>query len=143
MTIKLRYVPQSRMAIQRVSQTRLVAKVLPRVASHFVLSIPISGKPSNAEGIECFLFVDPVTFPAGFTGSLAKAGVAATASTVFSILVDEVQVGTVTFALGATTGTFAMATDLAVLTGQQLDLLCPATADATLEDIKITLRGTI
>jgi hypothetical protein len=109
----------------------------------FVLSIPITGKPSNLEDIECHLFVDNVNFPANFSGSLAKSAVASTSSKVFSILRNEVQVATVTFGAGQTTGTFAMASPLAVLVGQNIDLLCPATADATLADIKITLRGTV
>jgi hypothetical protein len=153
-TIRLRYLPQPTM----------IAKVSPRVSSQvaagdgievdydggiytvtasriFALCIPISGRPNDGEEIEAFLFVDAVTFPAGFTGSLAKAAVAANAETVFGILVDGVEVGTVTFAAAATTGTFTLTDELTCATGQQLDLQCPAIADTTLADIKITLRG--
>ncbi len=116
------------------------AAIGPRV---FALSIPISGKPSNAENIECHVFVDAVTFPASFANSRAKADIAATASTVFNILKNNVSVATVTFGIGATTGTFTMASSLSMAIGDTLDLLCPATADATLANIKITLRGTV
>ncbi len=108
-----------------------------------VISIAITGLPLDGEDIEGHLFVDDVDFPANFSGSLAKADTAATASTVFNVLHNNVSVATITFGIGGTTGTFSMASPLSVGAGDSLDLLCPATADATLANVKVTLRGTV
>jgi hypothetical protein len=111
--------------------------------STFALSIGISGKPSAGEIIEAHLFVDPITFPAGLASSRAKSRVAATASSVFSIQKNGGQVGTVTFGIDSSTGTFAFASQVDMVAGDQMDIVCPNPADATLSGIKITIRGTI
>lgn len=88
--------------------------------------------------------VRPIAFPAGFDGSIAKAGAAATGSSVFSIKKNGVEVGTITFAAAGTTGTFA-ATDAGPILfarGDLLSITAPAVADATLADVGIVLSGT-
>lgn len=96
------------------------------------------------------LFLRPVRFLANFLGSVAKAGVAATASTVFTVKkttgVTTTTVGTITFTgssaafstdqgSGAVTVNFG-AGDIMTITG-------PASADATLADIVASLKGVI
>lgn len=81
--------------------------------------------------------------PAGgivFTGvgDEISAGVAATGSTVLRIFKNGVQVGTVTFAAGATTGT-ASFTDSSFVAGDLFGLYPPTVADATLDRVRITL----
>jgi len=91
-----------------------------------------------------------VTLPANLVGSVAGATAAATGSTVISV--DRAlaaspgtfaQIGTITFAAGSATPTFATVggTAKAMATGDVLRLIGPSTADATLANFYSTLLG--
>jgi len=84
-----------------------------------------------------------VTFPDDFAGSYGKASVAATASAAFDIKKNGSSVGTMTFALGATSATFVTAAGaLTLAAGDYLQIIAPATPDATLADVGVVLAGT-
>jgi hypothetical protein len=89
-------------------------------------------------------FVAPrsVTLPGSLTGSRASAGAAAAAQADIDIRVNGVSKGTVRFAVGGTTANFIFASQVVLTAGDVLTLTAPATADATLADISITLAGT-
>jgi hypothetical protein len=64
---------------------------------------------------------------------------------VIDVKKNGTNIGTVTFAAAATTGTFATTasgTPETFAAGDELRLVGPATADATLADIHITFAGT-
>lgn len=71
-------------------------------------------------------------------GGAADAAVAATSSSVFRIRKDGVQVGTVTFGAGASTGTIAFS-DSSFPSGSVFELYPPVATDATLDWVSITL----
>jgi len=106
------------------------------------------GVPTASAKVSRVAFTRAVTFAAAFAGSVASADVAATASTVFDVQkavsgsTTFSSIGSVTFAAGATVGSFALAGGASFATGDRLRILAPATADATLADISITLVGT-
>lgn len=79
--------------------------------------------------------------PASLTGSVASAGVAATGSTVFTIYKGASSIGTVTFAPAGTTGTFSFASLVSFTSADLLRIVAPASVDATLADISISLLG--
>lgn len=112
-------------------------------AGAFAVCFPISGRPLDAELIEGHLFTDAVTFPAQFLRSRAHARIAPTASAVFALLLNDVEVGTLTFPAGTLDGVFASTASapLEAEIGDQLDIEAPSPRDATLSGIKITLRG--
>jgi hypothetical protein len=83
-----------------------------------------------------------VAFPAGLTGSIGKASVAATASAVFAVLKDGASVGTVTYAAGSATATFTAASAFTLAAGNVLSIVGPATPDTTLANVGIVLAGT-
>lgn len=85
-----------------------------------------------------------VSFAANFAGSYFAASANATASTVFDVQKNGVSIGTVTIAAGGTTATFATSGGAAqaLVAGDLLAVLGPATADATLADPSFTLVGT-
>ena len=83
-----------------------------------------------------------LTFPAGLTGSQAALVVAATASTVFQLLKNGTQFGTITFAASGTVGTFAAASSTTFSAGDIFELRAPASADATAGQLGVTLLGT-
>jgi hypothetical protein len=99
------------------------------------------GVPANAELIVRAVFDRSVTFPIGLTGSQGNAGVASTGNVSFDIQKNGVSKGSVVFNASATaTFTFTNLTTFAA--GDILTLIAPGTADATLADISITLKGT-
>ena len=83
-----------------------------------------------------------VTFPSGLTGSIGKASAAATASTAFDVRKNGSSVGTITFAAGATSATFAAASAITLAAGDIVSIHGPSTPDATLADVGIVLAGT-
>lgn len=83
-----------------------------------------------------------ILFPSGAAASFAKATTAATASTVFSISKNGTPFATVTFGIGSSTGTFTQASDSTFVAGDIFRIDGPATADATLAGVSITLVGT-
>jgi hypothetical protein len=115
---------------------------VPLSVNNYDIAIFLPGVPDSSEEIMRFVLPRDVLFEDDFAGSQANAGVAATGSTVLNVQVDGVTVGTITFAAAGTTGTFATsAGELTVSAGEVLSIVAPATADATLADISITLKG--
>lgn len=84
-----------------------------------------------------------VSFADDFAGSYAKASAAATAATALDVQKNGVSVGTITFALGASTASFVTSGGVVTLAaGDVLSIHGPATADTTLADVGIVLVGT-
>jgi len=125
------------------SDANWTALGLVQTPSIIAVSFSISGRPGSDELVEGIIAVDPFTFRADFSGSQASARIAATADTVFDILVNGAAIGTVTFSAGAVVGTFSLASDHAIEAGDSIDLQCPMPGDATLSGVKINLRGTL
>ncbi|MBL0420517.1 collagen-like protein [Ramlibacter sp. AW1] len=101
--------------------------------------------PGEPEDSAIVLYVPvavAVTFPDDFAGSYAVAKVAATASTVFDVKANGSSVGSITFAATGSSGTFTTTGGAVSLTaGQTLEIVAPATADATLADIGFALKA--
>lgn len=66
---------------------------------------------------------------------------APTAEAVFDIRKNGTSIGSVTFAAAANVGTVAVTVDTAFAVGDRLELVAPATADSTLADVQLHLRG--
>ncbi|WP_213308160.1 hypothetical protein [Paraburkholderia sacchari] len=114
---------------------------------------PVSGQPYdmamfapgvlvNSQKLTRVNMARAVTFPINLTGSYATAGAAATASTVLTITRNGTSIGTITFGAGATSGTFSFTSSVTTAAGDVIQVTGPATADATLGDVSITLVGT-
>ena len=82
-----------------------------------------------------------VAFPAGMTGSRASAGVAATAQTIYTVKKNGSAVATITWAISGTTGTYAAALAWSVVPGDVVTIEAPASPDATLAQVSITMIG--
>lgn len=116
---------------------------LPDLAAQlFIVNAFVGGVPGNNAVLLAVLPTTACSFVANFTGSRAKAGVAATAQTVLSIKKNGTAVGTITFAASGTTGTFAAASPVSLTTADELTVECPASMDITLADIRFALHGT-
>jgi hypothetical protein len=112
------------------------------VAAPAYVSGSWAGSPTASQVIERYIFATPVTFPAGLTGSYGAAGTAATATASFTIAKNGSAIGTMAFAAGATSATFAMSTATSFAGGDVLTIVAPATPDATLANLAWTLSGT-
>jgi hypothetical protein len=111
------------------------------VAAPAYVSGSWAGSPGAGQVVERYIFATPVTLPAGLGGSYGSAGTAATAAAGFAIAKNGTNVGTMNFAGGATTATFAMATATALAGGDVLTIVAPTPADATLANLAWTLSG--
>jgi hypothetical protein len=100
-----------------------------------------AGSPGASQIVERYIFAASVTLPAGLAGSYGSAGTAATAAASFAIAKNGTNVGTMGFAAGAATATFAMATATTLAGGDVLTIVAPATPDATLANLAWTLGG--
>lgn len=127
---------------EKIVRVNTAANALEFVDAPYDIGFFFPGKPTNSEVLLRLPFVRDVDFPASLTGSQLKAGIAATASTVISLQKNAVEFGTVTVAISGTTGTFAAASPTSFAAGDILTVVAPATADATLASIGITLKGT-
>lgn len=101
----------------------------------------VGGAPGNSELVGQLCAAGGFTLPVSLTGSVAYAGTAPTAAASLTLVRNGVSIGTVDFALGANTGTFTFTTERAFASGDRLGVIAQATADATLADISITLKG--
>ena len=100
-----------------------------------------AGVPANDEIVSRFVATRAFRLPSGLSGSASHARTAATAETIFDIQVNAVSKGSMTFAIAATTATFSFASDVDLVSGDRLEIVGPAGADATLADIATTLAG--
>jgi hypothetical protein len=76
-------------------------------------------------------------------GSQGTAGVAATAETDLDVQRNGTSIGTIRFAASASTAVFIAASETVLEPGDLLEVFAPASPDATLADIAITLAGTL
>jgi hypothetical protein len=105
------------------------------------IHLTIQGTMTNAEIFRNNATRD-FTFPISLTGSYATAGIAATASSVFTLKKNGSSIGTITFATSSSTGTFSFTSAISFSPGDVLEIDGPATADTTLANIGIDLLGT-
>ena len=97
------------------------------------------GTPTNSQILLRWTAPAETIFPAALAGSAAVAGTAATAETIFELKKNGgTAFGTVTFAISGTVGTMAAAAAETFDAGDQLTLVSPASADATLADLGFT-----
>jgi hypothetical protein len=100
-----------------------------------------NGKPTASEELMRHVPALEFMLPSGLTGSSAKAGAAAAATTNFYLYKNTTQIGRLRFASGATQGTFTFSSAVTFETTSQLVFSFGATTDTTLAKIALTLKG--
>jgi hypothetical protein len=129
----------------------VTAQFVPAMASvgkltagqYYLLAGAVSGSPPASVSLGYYVAALGFTLPLNLAGSQAVAKTAATAQTDVAILVNGVSKGSIRWAAAATVASFVFSAAVTVLTGDRIELVAPATADATLADFTWTLRGTI
>lgn len=103
----------------------------------------ILGKPAASAVVARFVAVRSFTIPAGMTGSIAKSGLSASATTILSVQKNGSQFGTITWAASGTTGTFAAASQTSFSAGDVFTVVAPASQDATFGDAEFTIVASL
>lgn len=111
-------------------------------ALRYDLSTFFPGVPANSQLVLRWQAPRAITIPSGATNSQASAGTAATGSTTFTIKQNGSSVGTIVWSASGTTGAFTVSSTINIAAGDVITITGPATADATLADISITLAAT-
>lgn len=101
----------------------------------------VPGVPTASQVLVLLPVVRAFTLPAGLSGSVGKATVAAAAATDFDITKNGVSIGTMSFALGATSATFTFTAAVDFGPGDVMGVIAPGTPDATLADISFVFAG--
>jgi hypothetical protein len=91
------------------------------------------------EGLGRYAVPRALTVPAACVGSVAIAGTAPTNTAALRLTKNGAVIATISFAPGATTGTFSGSAATALVPGDALTLIAPATADSTLADVSVTI----
>lgn len=98
--------------------------------------------PTSSQVIDTVMAVRDIDLPANLAGSLGRVGTNPTASFVMNLKDDGTTIGTITV---STSGVFTFATTSGtaktIATGSVVTLEAPATADATVANLTMTLLG--
>jgi hypothetical protein len=121
--------------------TNLVALAASAVGGLYDIGLFIPGQPAASAMVFQFVVPRAIALPVNLAGSLAKAGTAATLAAAFTLRRNGSNIGTIDFAGGSTTATFALAGGAAFAAGDVLEILAPSPQDATLADVSITLMA--
>jgi len=115
-------------------------------SGNIMVSYTISGKPIDGQVILIPIIGGvTITLPEDLTGSIGVAGTIADAISTFTIYKNTTSIGTFQFAAAASicTFTFASEVELDGDSGDYLKIIAPSSADATLADIGMSLKGTV
>lgn len=88
-----------------------------------------------------FVFDRPVNFTVNLSGSIANAGTAPTGAVVFTVAKNGASIGTLNFAANTNNGIFTVAGTPNFIVGDVISIVAPATQDATLANLSVTLNG--
>lgn len=105
------------------------------------LATYIVGKPSSNEALLRFRSARTFNIVADQTSGQFKSGTAATSITTFTIKKNSVVIGNAVFPAGGTSATITLSASVVVNVGDMITITAPATVDATLADIDVTLIG--
>ena len=118
-----------------------VTALLAGTINQKTLSVDIEGLLTNSQ--ELYEMIGwggtTLTLPAGAGDSRASSDTAATAQTVLTLLKNGSSVGTVTFAAGGTSGVYAVASDVTIVSGDKFGIQNQGTADVTLADVHLSI----
>lgn len=123
-----------------INSTALVFELDSRASPAFIIAGSFGGTPGAGVIILSLVFPNQVVFPSGLTESQGAAGTGPSVQTDFDIQQNTVSVGTMRFAMSATTATFIMASETTFTAGQILDVVSPGALNG-IADIRTSLAG--
>jgi hypothetical protein len=127
-------------ASRKTVRVNAAANALEFIDTSYTLAFYQEAVMTDAEIVYKFIATVPVTLPAGLSGSYANAEVASAGNVHFDIKKNGSDLGDITFNTSAT-GSFTLASDLSLAAGDILIISGPATHDANLAGVAISLKG--
>ena len=101
------------------------------------------GQPAANEVVFRHALARRVRLEADFARSVGAAGTAATADADFDVRRNGNSIGTIRFGTGATTPTFTTTAAVTLESSDELVVVAPASIDASLADLAVTLAGSL
>lgn len=123
------------------TSTQWVPAMVSATPHYYLVAGALAGVPTASLSVGLYVAAVAFTLPAGLAGSQAVAKGAATGAASFPVQVNGTAKGSINWAAAATVATFTWAADVAIATGDRIEVLAPATPDTTLSDPAWTLRG--
>ena len=111
-----------------------------KVPVFYDLTLDTESQFTSSQQMWKFPFVRTFSLPANCVGSVAICDVAPTAAVSFTLEKNGASIGTVNFAISATTGTFST-TATTFTSGDVLKAIAPALTDNTFSGLSLTLAG--
>ena len=124
--------------IEITGGTSAGAVVLPYEAGYYFEGIVLAANALKSLHVT----TQAVTFASG-VASEAYANIVSTAEQIYDLQKNGVSFGSVTFAIGTNIGTVTIGASTSFAKGDRLEVFGPAAPDGTLDQISITLTGTI
>lgn len=118
--------------------TNAGAVVLPYEAGYYFQGIVLAANALKS----LHVVTQAVTFASG-VASEAYANIVSTAEQIYDLQKNGVSFGSVTFAIGTNVGTVTIGVSTVFAKGDRLEVFGPASPDGTLDQISITLTGSI
>lgn len=114
-----------------------------KLSNLYVIGVSAPGTFTDAQVILFHVVVggEDITLPKKLFYSQIKCGTAPSAQADFDIKVNGVSKGTATILTGQTSGSFTFNNAVSLQDADIVSITAPATADATLADVGITLKG--
>jgi microcystin-dependent protein len=106
------------------------------------VSLDVGGTMTNGEYLGGWIAPFACSFPAGASGSRVTAGTAATGSTTISVKKNGTEFATIAWAASGTVATVTITSTTSFAINDVMTFHGPATADATLADVRGNLLGT-
>lgn len=99
--------------------------------------------PINNAIIFRFIVNRPFKLPIGLVNSYSECTIAPTGNVTYSIMINNIIVGTINYALGTYIATFTFPVEKQLVTGDILTIIAPSTVDATHNDFGWTFAGSL
>ena len=115
----------------------------PKTSNLYVISVSSPGSLTDSQLILFHVVVggESIELAKKLFYSYIKCGTAPTAQADFDIQVNGVSKGTATIASGQTVGYFTWNSKVDLVGGDTVKIFGPSSADSTLEDVSITIKG--
>lgn len=126
----------------QIATTAFVQAAIPAAGTiPYDMPMFLPGVMTNSQLLSRIIFTRAITFPINLTATQCSARVAATASTTLTLNKNGTSIGTLVFAASGTTPTITFSAAVSFAAGDILTITGPATADATLADVSLTIAA--